>query len=38
VVGVGVSKVGAELGQIWADLGLEPKSKVEALKISMIFI
>jgi len=37
VVGVGVGRVGAELGQIGADLDLGPKIKFEARKLLYIF-
>ena len=37
VAGVGVGKVGMELGQIWADLDLGPKTKFEAREVLYIF-
>ena len=37
VAGVGVGRVGAELGQIWADLDLGPKTKFEAREVLYIF-
>ena len=37
VAGVGVGKVGAGLGQIWADLDLGPKTKFEARELLYIF-
>ena len=37
VVSVGVGKVGVELGQIWADLDLGPKTKFEAREVLYIF-
>ena len=37
VAGVGVGRVGAELGQIWADLDLGPKTKFEARELLYIF-
>ena len=37
VAGVGVGKVGARLGQIWADLDLGPKTKFEARELLYIF-
>ena len=37
VARVGVGKVGAELGQIWADLDLGPKTKFEARELLYIF-
>ena len=37
VASVGVGKVGAELGQIWADLDLRPKTKFVHLGLLYIF-
>ena len=37
VAGVGVGKVGAGLGQIWADLDLRPKTKFEDRELLYIF-
>ena len=37
VAGVGVGRVGAELGQIGADLDLGPKTKFEARELLYIF-
>ena len=37
VAGVGVGKVGAELGQIWTDLDLGPKMKFVHLGLLYIF-
>ena len=37
VASVGVGKVGAKLGQIWADLNLGPKTKFVHLDMLYIF-
>jgi len=37
VASVGEGKVGAKLGQIWADLDLGPKTKFEARELLYIF-
>ena len=37
LAGIGVGKVGAKLGQIWADLNLGPKTKFVHLDMLYIF-